>query len=88
MGRQVQIGLHCMYGDSERIEGERFFNDLNETLFRDVLASHPDLELVELWKTDDLRRLDRREQRWLNAIVKKVIASLWSADIPSGLRTG
>ena len=63
------------YGDSERIEGGRFFNDLNETLFHGVLESHPELELVELWKTDDLRRLDRREQRWLNAIVRKTIGS-------------
>ena len=63
------------YGDSERIEGGRFFNDLNETLFHGVLESHPELELVELWKTDDLRRLDRREQRWLNAIVRKTIGN-------------
>ena len=63
------------YGDSERIEGGRFFNDLNESLFHGVLSSHRELELVELWKTDDLRRLDRREQQWLNAIVKKSIRS-------------
>ena len=61
------------YGDSERIESGRFFNDLNEPRFHGVLQSHPELELVELWKTDDLRRLDRKEQRWLNAIVKKTI---------------
>ena len=62
------------YGDSERLEGERFFNDLNETLFLGLLASHPGLGLVELWKTDDLRR-DKREQRWLNAIVRKIVGS-------------
>jgi SAM-dependent methyltransferase len=62
------------YGDSERVEGGRFFNDLNETLFHGMLRGHPELELVELWETDDLRRLDRREQRWLNAIVRKTIS--------------
>ena len=62
------------YGDSERIESGRFFNDLNETLFHGMLRGHPELELVELWETDDLRRLDRREQRWLNAIVRKTIS--------------
>jgi hypothetical protein len=57
------------------MEGGRFFNDLNENLFHGVLESHLELELVELWKTDDLRRLDRREQQWLNAIVRKTIGS-------------
>ena len=60
------------HGDSERLEDERFFNDLNETLLLVLLASHPGLALVGLWKTDDLRR-DRREERWLNAIVRKIV---------------
>ena len=62
------------HGDSERLEGEWFFNDLNETLFLGLPASHPELGLVELWKTDDLRR-DKRGQRWLNAIVRKMVGS-------------
>jgi SAM-dependent methyltransferase len=56
------------HGDAERVEHGRFFNDLNETLLRSLLADHPGLELLDLWITDDVRKERRRSQQWLNAI--------------------
>ena len=50
------------YGDSERMEHGRFFNDLNETLFRGIFTSQPELELARLWTTQDARK-ERRGHR-------------------------
>jgi SAM-dependent methyltransferase len=63
--------LSFKHGDIERMESERFFNDLNETLLEDVLAKHPQLKLVRTWTTEDVRNDRRGRQRWLNAIVRR-----------------
>src|ERR1019366_7277192 len=57
-------------GDSERMENGRFFNDLNETLLAATLANHPELALVQVWITEDVRNDRRGRQDWLNAIVR------------------
>jgi hypothetical protein len=59
------------YGDAERMEGDRFFNDLNETTLGSILNVHPELELVRVWITEDLRNYARGQQRVLNAIVRR-----------------
>lgn len=62
--------LSFKYGDAERMEGRRFFNDLNESALQALLAAHPELDIVQLWTTDDLRNYSRGRQRVLNAIVR------------------
>jgi SAM-dependent methyltransferase len=59
------------YGDSERMEGGRFFDDLNETLLAAALSDHPQLELLGMWVTNDVRNERRGGQQWLNAIVRR-----------------
>lgn len=59
------------YGESERLEHGRFFNDLNEPLMKLVLADHPCLELVKLSITDDVRNERQGSQQWLNALVRR-----------------
>ena len=63
--------LSFKYGNSERMEGERFFNDLNETTLGTFLSAHPELEIVRVWTTEDLRNYARGRQRVLNAIVRR-----------------
>lgn len=63
--------LSFKHGDAERIENGRFFNDLNEPLLTTVLADHPQLELVRVWNTEDVRNDRRGRQPWLNAIVRR-----------------
>jgi SAM-dependent methyltransferase len=63
--------LSFKYGDAERIEGGRFFNDLNEAVLEAVLAHHPQLEVVQVWTTEDVRNERRGGQHWLNAIVRR-----------------
>jgi SAM-dependent methyltransferase len=63
--------LSFKYGNSERMEGERFFNDLNETTFDTILSAHLGLEKVRVWTTEDLRNYARGRQQVLNAIVRR-----------------
>ena len=60
------------YGDVERVEDGRLFNDMIETRFGDALAKHPVLELSSSWVSEDARNDQRGRQRWLNAIVRRV----------------
>jgi hypothetical protein len=53
------------------MEGERFFNDLNETTFDTILSAHLGLEKVRVWTTEDLRNYARGRQQVLNAIVRR-----------------
>jgi hypothetical protein len=53
------------------MEGERFFNDMNETTLGTILGAHLELELVQVWITEDLRNNARGRQRVLNAIVRR-----------------
>jgi SAM-dependent methyltransferase len=69
--RNGVLYLSFKHGDAERIEDGRFFNDLNETLLRAALAKHPQLELVRVWPTEDVRNNRRGRQPWLNAIVRR-----------------
>lgn len=57
------------YGDGEEQRGERLFNHYNESAFQALLAELPELTLVDLWTTDDVR--PGQPGRWLNAIARK-----------------
>ncbi|WP_211595047.1 class I SAM-dependent methyltransferase [Paracoccus litorisediminis] len=55
-------------GAEERVEGDRFFNDLDEAGLNLILAETKELSLVELWQSMD-RRSDRSEVKWLNCLL-------------------
>jgi SAM-dependent methyltransferase len=57
------------YGDTERFEHGRFFNDLNESLLTSLLSHHPETNLLNLWISDDVRNERRGSHKWLNALV-------------------
>lgn len=59
------------YGDQDRSEKGRYFTDFNEEELSHVLLSVPMLEMIKSWITLDVR-LDRQEQKWLNALLKKI----------------
>ena len=60
----------CKYGDAERFEHGRFFNDMNEDLLKSLILHHSGLEILDLWITDDVRNERRGAQQWLNALVR------------------
>ena len=59
------IYLSFKYGDTERMEEERFFNDMNGATLGLFLRGHPELKLVHLWISKDLlcERLSERSER-------------------------
>lgn len=58
------------YGEYERTKGNRLFNDYTEDSLSNLVNQYKQLEIVELWLTDD-RRPDR-DDKWINALVKKI----------------
>ena len=60
------------YGSTERQHEGRFLNDYNESKFNAILANHPGLSLIKIWKTSDPRP-DRQGELWLNTIVKRTM---------------
>ena len=59
------------YGEKEQIRNGRFFADYTEERFDQLLSVIPKLELIQYWKTSDLRP-GRSEENWLNILLKKI----------------
>ena len=53
------------YGDSDRVQGERYYNDMNEDRIKELFS---DFEILEIWMSDDA--LPGRSEKWVNIIVK------------------
>ncbi len=58
------------YGENERTKDNRFFNDYTEKSLSELLSQYKQLEMMELWLTDDKR--PDRDDKWINILVKKV----------------
>lgn len=58
-------------GDSERMAGERFFNDYTEDTVKDLFIAENGWELKELFVTGDVRE-GRGEEQWVNGVVKRI----------------
>ena len=54
------------YGNTDRIQGERYFNDLNEDLIKKLFIS---FDIKEVWLSDDVR--PGRDDKWINIVAKK-----------------
>ncbi len=63
--------LSFKYGNFERTENGRYFNDLDEVALRSLFASDPRLEILKVWISEDVRNERRGSQRWLNALARR-----------------
>ena len=61
--------LSFKYGDFSGIREDRYFTDLTEKSFRELLTRFKDLSIEEEWISEDVR--PERTVRWLNEIVRK-----------------
>ncbi len=59
------------YGEKEVVRNDRLFNDYSEDKFRRLLDTRPEIELVRLWLTVDLRP-GCRDTVWLNVLLRKL----------------
>lgn len=62
--------LSFKYGNEERMMKERFFNDYNEKLLRDVLENNG-FTVMDIFTTEDVRK-SRLGEIWVNAFAKKL----------------
>lgn len=58
-------------GESEREKDGRLFNDYTEKLLRETLELYAELSVCDIWLTEDRR--EDRDDKWINAIVKKIL---------------
>lgn len=58
------------YGNEERIKDNRLFNDYTEESIKELIAKFDELEILEIWFTED-KRPDRSD-KWINLMVKKI----------------
>ena len=58
------------YGDTEREEGGRYFNDMTELLIADCVRGVSSLTINETWTTGDVR-VGRFDEKWLNCTMIK-----------------
>lgn len=56
------------YGDMERTDGDRFFNDFNEEKLNLLMNRHKSLKIEKYWITEDVRA-DRKNEFWMNVLL-------------------
>lgn len=58
-------------GDGEIVRDGRLFNSYNEESLRNLIELQKNLEVLKVWKTQDVRP-DRENEYWVNVLCKKV----------------
>jgi flavodoxin len=64
------IYVSFKYGEYEGYRNGRYFTDLKEDRFHELLEQAGGLEIVEEWISSDARP-GRDDEKWLNAILRK-----------------
>ena len=49
----------------------RYFTDMTEDRFDEILKHCPSLHIIEIWQTGDVRQ-DREHEKWLNILLRKI----------------
>ncbi|MGM9539223.1 class I SAM-dependent methyltransferase [Anaerovibrio sp.] len=58
------------YGNFSGERNGRYFTDMTEKKFHEILKSYPSLQVIEIWKTGDVRQ-GRENEQWLNILLRK-----------------
>ncbi|MBO5198306.1 MAG: class I SAM-dependent methyltransferase [Lachnospiraceae bacterium] len=58
------------HGSFKGMRGERYFCDFTWTEFKKKLEEFPELEVIETWKSMDLRK-EHAGEKWLNVLLRK-----------------
>lgn len=58
-------------GERDGIYSGRYFHDYTKQEIKELIRNFPQLELIDLWRTDDVGN-DQQDKKWLNVLVKKV----------------
>ena len=63
--------MHPLSRDKEKMRGGRFFNFYDEKELRLLFSRIDGLELVQIFRTEDVRR-DKSGEFWMNVIAKRL----------------
>lgn len=58
------------HGDFSGYRGQRYFQDLKMKSLKELIGRHSELEILEIFLTDDVRT--SRNEEWINVFAKKV----------------
>ena len=58
------------YGEFEGYRGERYFTDLTEKSFHDLISGFSEIQIVDEWVSADVRP-GRGDEKWLDIILQK-----------------
>ena len=58
------------YGETERQKGERYFNDMNEALLKEIISDFQSIKFTEAWVSRDARK-NPSSGSWLNCILTR-----------------
>lgn len=59
------------HGTFEGMRNGRYFRDFTEPELRSFLSSFPELEIIELWTSGDVRP-GRETEQWLNVLLQRI----------------
>ena len=59
------------YGDYSGERNGRYFTDMTEDRFDEILQHCPSLHIIEIWQTGDVRQ-ERENEKWLNILLRKI----------------
>lgn len=63
--------MSFQYGDGEEVRNQRFYNDYNEKTMKALLRKFRELEILDIYQSEDLRE---GRGKWLSVLVRKEIA--------------
>lgn len=58
------------YGDFEGMRNGRYFTDMTEDRFMELVSENTELETTYMWITEDVRK-GREGEKWLNVLLRK-----------------
>lgn len=59
------------HGEFTGFRNGRYFNNYKTKAMKEVISKFSDIDLVDLWKTSDIRN-EKQNEEWLNVLVRKV----------------
>lgn len=59
------------YGNFSGERNGRYFKDYNTGEIKELIARHKELEIIEIFKTNDLRK-ERADEKWIHVLAKKI----------------
>lgn len=63
--------MSFQHGDFSGIRNQRYYKDYNTKELKELLSRHKQLEIIEIFKTKDVRK-DSSSKKWINVLCRKI----------------